>query len=597
LRAWQAAAVLLRLTTLGAGAAWRAARATGPALTRFIVAPPDGGAFLVNGRPGAAAAIAPDGLKIAFSARDAAGKVLLWVRRLDSLAAQPLLGTDEGTYPFWSPDSRFIGYSTRSGLMKVPVSGGPPQTLCAFSAATVVGRGGAWSRDDVIVFNNGPNRPLFRVASAGGTASAAWALPPGHADEVFPSFLPDGRHVLFSVEGATSETSGVYAASLETGEAKRIVGADSGAIYSPSDGHLLFVRQGTLMAQSFDPNALAVANDPFPIAQRVEFSAIPGLVAFSVSDTGILSYGVGAGPTLGPQMAWVDRQGKLLETIGPPASYQGLALSPDGTRVAAHRHEGRSGDIWVTELTRGMTTRFTFDASHDSSSPVWSPDGNDIAFASFVERRVGIYRKAANNAGSEELLSEGELPRRPLSWAPDGRTLVFVSMDVKSSQDLWTLPLAGNRQPAPWLQTPFNENEGRIAPGGKWIAYQSNETGRFEVYVRPFPSGAGKWLISGDGGGFPSWRSDGREIFYLTRNLQQLVAVETNARGSVFEIGAARELFAENTAAFSSGGGHPYSNYAPSADGQRFLVARSANRDNGPSAIAVVVNWQQTSKP
>jgi hypothetical protein len=419
------------------------------------------------------------------------------------------------------------------------------------------------------------------------------ALRPPSRRTVF--FLPDAHHVLFYATATLEEMAGVYVASLDTGDSKRILGADTGAIYSSRGASLLFVRQGTLMAQSFDPKMLTLADEPFPVAERVESRVITGVISFSVSEAGILSYGIGSGPAAGLQMVWIDRQGKVTETVGPDANYQGLALSPDSKRIAAHRHEGQGGDIWVTELTRRTTSRFTFDASQDNSSPVWSPDGSDIVFASLRSGKWGLYRKSANNAGNEERLLENAMPKSPTSWSTDGRSIVFQVLDPKTVQDLWILPLAGDRQPVSWLQTPFRESHGQISPDGKWLAYMSSETSRVEVYVRPFPTGAGKWQISTDGGAFPVWRGDGRELFYLSGDGSKLVAVETRSSGATFEAGVARELFEERFGSFTSGGGHPYSNYAVSADGQRFLVARPVAReaDNGPTPIAVVVNWTE----
>jgi serine/threonine protein kinase len=595
LRAWQAATALSLLTVV-AGAVWYGSRTATPAkVTRFFVTPPDKSSFVIAERPGAAAIISPDGSTLAFTAKDASGKTLLWIRPIDSLTAQPLPGTDEASYPFWAPDSRSLAYSMRTKLMKVAATGGPPQTLCSFLGPTVVGRGGSWNKDGVIVFNNGPGEPLYRVAAAGGDASRVWPLPADHAAQVFPSFLPDGDHVLFMADGVTQEASGIYVGSMRTGAIKRLFGADTGAVFSPHDGHLLFVRQGTLLAQPFDVTTLATTGDPVPVAQNVESSAVPNVVAFAVSGTGVLSYGIGTAPSAGLRLVWVDRRGKVLSTVGVAANYQGVALSPDGTRLATHRHEAQGGgDIWITEFARGTTSRFTFDASQDNSSPVWSPDGSEIAFSSRRNGKFGLYRKPANNSGSEQLLLERTTPMRPTSWSPDGRSIVFGSVEGATLQDIWVLTLA-DRTARPFRQTPFNEGDAHVSPDGRWLAYQSAESGRSEIYVRPFPSGSTQWQISSEGGGFPAWRADGRELFYLARSAAQLFAVSLVLGPSAIEPGSVEELYSDRFASYNSGGGHPYSNWAPAADGQRFLVARASALTDGvtPDTVAVAINWAE----
>jgi Tol biopolymer transport system component len=617
LRAWQSATAVLLLTTLAGGGAWYAARSKSSAVTRFFVSAPAKWTFVVNGRPGAAAAISPDGLRLAFTAADAAGKMQLWLRAIDSLDAQPLPGTEGAAYPFWSPDSRFVGYSTLGKLMKIAVAGGPPQTLCSFSGSTV-GRGGTWSREGVIVFNNGPGQPLFRVASSGGESSAVGHLASGQSAQSFPSILPDGRHALFFGSGLSPELSGLYVTSLETGESKRILATDTGGVYVPQVGELLFGRQGTLLTQSFDPKTFALAGEPFPIAENVESGVTAGsagLLAFSVSDTGVLAYGIGQAAG-GLKMVWFDRHGRPQETVGPDAKYAGVALAPDGKRVATHRHDGQGGDIWVTELTRGTTSRLTFDTSQDNSSPIWSPDGSAIVFASLFRARPGLYRKSANNTGDEELLFENPSGLiRPTSWAPDGRSIVFQTLDPKTRQDLWVLPMsgtlpqaqgvptdsAGEHKALPLLRSPFNENHGQISPDGKWLAYSSNETGQSEIYVQPFPNGAGRWQVSTSGGNWPAWRGDGRELFYVARTTGgKLIAVATNIGGPTFQMGTATELFDSLVGGFAGGGGgtHPYTVYAVSADGQRFLIPRPAasTQELGPPSIAVVLNWSDALK-
>ena len=428
--AWKAATAVLAAATAAAFSAWYVARLSSPQVTRFFVQPPEGGSFVISLRTAAQGVISPDGRTLAFAARDAAGKVSLWVRPIDSLTSQSLPGTDDATNPFWSPDSRFIGYSTPGKLMKIAPSAGPPQTLCELSGPTVAARGGAWNRDGVIVFSNGPGQPLHRVSSAGGRPSPVGRLAPGQSAATFPSFLPDGRHVMIYVTGGSTETSGVYIESLDTGEPKQLLQADSGAVCASRCAFLLFVRQGTLLAQAFDASTLSVSGEPFPAAERVESAALPGVVSFSISTNGTLAYGTGSTAGGGLQMFWVDRNGKTLGTVGPPANYRGVELSPDGSRIASHRHDGSGGDIWITDVARGTTSRLTFDASQDNSSPLWSPDGGYVGFASVRDGKWGLYRKLANNAAGEERVADlpsvvSGSPVSPFSWSPDGSSIVY----------------------------------------------------------------------------------------------------------------------------------------------------------------------------
>jgi serine/threonine protein kinase len=588
---WKVATASLALLLLGAVAAAYMFRAATPVVTRFFVFPPEKTTFVISVSPATSAAISPDGRKLAFTARDEAGKTLLWVRSIDALTAQPLVGTDDATRPFWSPDNRFIAYFAQSKIMKVAASGGPPQTVVS---QTVGARGGAWNRDGIIVFNNGPGQPLFRVSSAGGQPSPLTRQVT--AGQAFPSFLPDGHHVLFYNLGTGNETSGIYVVSLDTGESKRLLGADSGAIFTPASGQLLFVRQGTLMAQPFNPKTLTLGDEPLPIAEHVESSTAPGEVAFSVSDSGVLAYGVGAGTSAaGLQMVWLDRQGKPLGTVGPSANYRGLDLAPDEQHVAVHRHDEGGGDIWITD-TRGTTSRFTLDAS-DNSSPIWSPDGSRIVFGSLRNGKWGLYVKPSNMAGNEERLIESDQPIVPTSWSPNSDAIVYVMTDPKTGRDLWLLPLSGDRKPIALVHTTSTEDHGQISPDGKWLAYSSNETGQNEVYVQTFPTRAGWWPISTDGGYFPRWRGDGRELFYMDRTSGgNLIAVDVNAVGSVFVVGKPKVLF--DSGYLNLAHPTPYHTYATSPDGQRFLIPRPPIKtaDAGPSPIVVVLNWQEELK-
>jgi eukaryotic-like serine/threonine-protein kinase len=587
---WKAAAALLLLTTLAAGAAWYRASSMIPASARFQIEPPEHTTFrTAAGRLGTIGAISPDGLTVAFTAQDESGRRLLWVRPIASLTAQPLPGTEDASYPFWSPDGRMIGYTVPGRLMKIAASGGPPQTLCPTSGQSIAGRGGTWSRDGVIVFNNGPG-PLHRVSSDGGTPEPIGSAAPSITTWVFPSFLPDGRHVLAWAMSTDGRAGGVYVLAIDGSESKRIMAADTGAIYAADTGHLLFVRQGTLLAQRFDVARLVTIGDALPVAERVESSVVPGLVSFSLSRTGVLVYGSSDAWQM-LQLTWVDREGKPTGLLGSPAQYRGIELSPDGTRVAAHLHEGLGGDIWVTDV-RGAMSRFTFVPAQDNSSPVWSPDGSRIAYVSTRPGKWGVYARASNNVGDEQPLfevdSDDPIPPQPVSWTRDG-SLIVVITDKKAEKHLWSVSLSGERKPTQLTHTGQIEVWGQVSPDGKWLAYMSNEnSARPEIYVISLFAG-GKFPVSSGGGVVPRWRSDGRELFFM--NGGDMMAVEIRSTGSTFEPGLPRRLF--GSLGLNVAHTTPYFPFAVAKDGQHFLIQGlpSGAPADLKQAIVVVLNW------
>jgi Tol biopolymer transport system component len=334
----------------------------------------------------------------------------------------------------------------------------------------------------------------------------------------------------------------------------------------------------------------------------------PGHIAFSVSDSGVLAYGVGTGSVnAGVQLTWVNRQGKVTGTVGAPEDIRGVDLSPDGTRLATHRHtEGQGGDVWLTDLARGTTSRFTFDATQDNAAPVWSPDAGSIVFSS-RRGKNGVYRKASNQSGEEELLVEQPAEIAPTSWSPDGRAIVYNPIGNGTGPDLWMLPLAGDRpstssgrpepvegrKPIRLLSTRFSEMLGQVSPDGRWLAYGSNESGTVEIYVQPFPTGTGKWQISAGGGTYPRWRRDGRELFYMNlSSLGRLIAVDVKANGPTFEVGTPKPLF--DSGYVNRAHGFLYHPYAVTPDGQRFLIPRpvsSVTEDTTAAPVIVVMNW------
>src|SRR5262245_1442773 len=478
-----AAVLLVSVITLGAALVILYRSREEPRVVQFSVSPPPNTSFESGtvAPYNTVASISPDGRRLAFIVANNLIQRSLWVRSLDAVTPQSIPGTDNAASPFWSPDSRSIAFFANGRLKKVDLAGGPPQTVCD---VTSLPYGGTWNRDGLILFAPAANGPLYRVASVGGEQMAVTKLSSGQTAHRSPWFLPDGRRFLYLVLGSP-EIAGVYLGALDSTASKRLLAADTNAIYSPT-GHLLFVRQGVLLRQPFDVKKLALFGEAAPIAESIAVSTSVG--AFSVSENGVLAYWTGQ---IVPDMTltWLDRSGKLIETIGSPGSYRGVDLSPDGSRLAVHRHEGNGGDIWIFESSRGPMSRLTFDPALDNSSPVWSPDGTRLVFASLRNQKWGLYVKRADGSGGEERLLENDLLTAPMAWSTDGNFIVFRFVDSKTQADEWLLPLKGDRKPMPLLHEPINELRAQISPDGKWIAYDSNETGGTEIYVRPLPSG------------------------------------------------------------------------------------------------------------
>ncbi len=582
---WPALAGAL-LVILAAGAAVLWLKPSAPArATRFEVTLPEGVQFSQY------VSVSPDGHKLVFNATgDKAG---LWIRDLDTLQWRQLAGTEGSSSPFWSPDSRFLGFSVANELKKIEVAGGPPQTLSKSPSA--VGTG-AWSKDNVILFGGKPNGPLRRVSAAGGIPTDVTVIDSkrGETYHLIPTFLPDGKHFVYTISGSP-EVSGVYVGSLDVKPAEqskeRLVTTTLGAPYA--DGNIFFLREGTLMAQPFDAGKLQLRGEPVPIAEHVGAELSAGY--FAVSPTGVLAYRTGASATIGLQHTWFDRAGKATGTFGEPNNDFGVSLSPDGTHAAERDAAGQTrGDIWLLDFARGVRTRLTFRQSL-GSYPVWSPDGSRIAFSAGDSPNT-IYEKSASGAGEEkELLKKPGEVILPTSWSHDGRFLLYYAANVpKTGSDLWVLPLEGDRKAAPLLTTDFNEGLGDFSPDGRWVAYVSNESGRNEIYVRPFvasgpsdPSlGDGKWQLSKDGGTNPKWRADGKEIIFNFG--LAILSVDVNGSGAGFQMGTPQQLF---RAPANNG-------WDVTGDGKRFMMIVPPNQgmQTSPTPITVVLNWQADLK-
>jgi serine/threonine protein kinase len=542
------------------------------------------------------AKLSPDGRRVVLAVFLGQQDQLV-LRSLDSSQIQTLPGTESGftRSPFWSPDSRSIGFYADGKLKTVSVNGGPAQVLCD---ASLAGLGGAWSSDGVILFtaNSGP---LQRVNATGG---ACTPLMKGAADENddSPAFLPDGKHFLYRAKGGDESTRGIYVASLDNPAGQRLLSDQSSVVFAPSthgsrQGYLLFLRGTTLTAQPFDTETLQLSGDAFPVAEQAAMD-YNSQVAASASANGILFYS--SNLVRDNQLTWFDRSGKVLGTVGPHGLQSGVSLSPDDKVASIGRNfSGSDTELWLEDLVRGGATPFTFDPMHGRGA-VWSPDGAQIIFASTDGK---LYRKDANGGGTEEpLLANGD-PKYPSDWSRDGRFLLYTDVDPKTAADIWVLPdpsgKSGGSKPFPFLQTQFVESQAQFSPDARWIAFTSNKSGQGEIYVRPFsgqPSGsASEWKISTDGGREPRWSPDGKELFYLTFDpvghfKDELMAVPVQASGADFQAGPPKPLFD-----FIFAGTVPQANlfgYAVAAGGQRFLVNPSVNPIT--TTLNVIVNWE-----
>jgi Tol biopolymer transport system component len=540
-----------------------------------------------EGAPISAFALSPDGRHVAFVSSGSpsgtqAGTTKLWLRRIDSLDARAVPGTEgiafEQHQLFWSPDSEFIAVVTQDGrVKKVSVRGGPPETLA--SGMTPATRG-TWGRDGTILLQRTPGSPLKRVPEVGG---APVDLTTGTGGPRFqPQFLPDGKHYLCVVPGDAGEASGIYVASLADGAlGKRLLPDRTVVQYAPSGmsgpgGHLLFVRDGTLMAQPFNADMLASIGSVFTVAESVG--------RFSVSQTGALAYMAG-GARSRQELHWIDRNGTPLGVAAAAGEYRNVRLSPDETKIAYDRIDDQGSDVWVLDLQRGAPTRITFDPQTDNL-PIWSPDGGRLLWPSRRGGSFHLYIKPASGAGQDEkFIDMGTINGWGTDWSRDGKFILYQRPGEKTGQDLWIAPQGpdapGPREPFRYLDSAFNEANGVFSPDGRWIAYESDESGRYEVYVQSFPLTTEKVQISTSGGTNAAWSKTG-ELFYLAAD-RNLVAVQYAATATTFKPGAGKTLFPVP-------GYQTRRTYAVSGDGTRFLIGKVVGEDiNEP--ITWVLNW------
>ena len=565
---------------------------TNRTVVRSSLIPPEKASFS-NLFGGGHFAISSDGSKLAFVAVDSAGKSRLWVRPMNSFTAITLPGTEGAAFPFWSPDNRFVGYFANSKMKKIEATGGPPTAICDAPD----GRGGTWNKEGVIVFAPNWIGGLYQVPSAGGSPTAITTLDTTHREQThrWPSFLPDGKHVLYyarsSAGGTEADADAIKITSIDGTGNKRLFSASSNVEYA--SGHILFVRQSVVMAMPFDASSLTATGEAIPIAEQIGYEVNFNRGHFAVSSNGIFVYQTGSS-TGGIQMTWVDRSGKALRKVGEPGRFGGGQLSPDGKRLAISVFEplSRNRDIWIYDLARDVRTRFTFDQGVEEY-PVWSPDGTRLMYAADKKGHLDIYQKALSGEGDEELLVESTLDKYPTDCSSDGRFLLYhTAGDPVGKSNLWSLSLKGDRTPVPLYQAEFEEQDATFSPNGKWIAYASTESGRYDAYVRPFPGPGGKWQISTSGLSLGTlisasrWNRNGTELYYLSED-QRLMVAEVRGGGSSFEVGTVRALFdgRAERAMFIQ---------AASADGQRFLMATAAGQSYLP--LTLVLNWDEELK-
>jgi eukaryotic-like serine/threonine-protein kinase len=527
--------------------------------------------------------VSHDGRRVAFVAQDQSGRPVIWIRPLDGLTAQPIAGTSDALAPFWSPDDRWIAFYAEGRLKKIDLATGAVITLCDASGAPA----GSWSRDDVILFTYRSNA-IWRIPASGGTPVQVTEVRPGEQTHISPFFLPDGKHFLFSISASGARQPGVFVASLDSKERVQLLDVPTNVAYA--NGHLLFLRDTTLMAQPFDPATLTLRGSGIPLAEGLQTNPASGTGAFSVSDTGVLVYQTGS--SAGTQLTWFDRGGKVLGTLGEPKAYRNVQLSPDNSTVSVTiTTTGTQGDVWLFDVATGQRRRWSFDEL--TSGALWSPDNRFLICA--VSRGGpnavrDLYRRSATGSGGAELLLRDDTDKVPLDVSVDGQTLLYRTASSLAAGSLWLLPLEGDRKPRPLLSGDTTISGAAISPDRKWLAYASMATGRREVFVTSFPDATGQWQVSTDSGDNPVWRADGHELFfYATDGVR---AVDVKPSSGRFDSGPERRILSAPVPAAGLG---TRTTYAVTRDGQKFLV-NTWNTTMAATPLTLVVNWPETVK-
>jgi Tol biopolymer transport system component len=544
---------------------------------RFEIRPPEEAVF-PRLRDGGNPALSPDGRLLAYTAALKHGSPRLWIRPLASFDSRVVEGSEGAAFPFWSPDSRMVAFFAGGKLKKVGIEAGMPQTLCEARD----GQGGAWSRTGVIVFSPNRRGGLYQVSAAGGVPTQVTKLDRsrGDARHSFPVFLPDGLTFLYTRLGRRTKEATVLAGRIDSVESRTILQTGGPVAYVPPVrrglGQILFLNEGLLFAQPFDAHRVELAGEATPIAVGLE--TLHATIGFSASEQGVLAWRAGDANL---RLAIIDRTGREQPLEGPEGDYGWISLSPDSRTVALEAIDSRTGGvgIWLRDLRRGVQSRLrSFDAS--DWSPVWSPDGRRIAFLSDQDRSRAILQMAVDEARAGERLAVSDEIEQLGSWSADGRFLAYSAASTRGDQDLWVVPLEGNHKPAPLVATPFDETDPQFSPDARWVAYSSNESGQWEVYVRSFPASPTEGMrrqVSTAGGRCPRWRGDGREIFYVADDGALMAARVVPA--AAFDTGPPERLAKL----------FPRVGYAVVPDGSRILTLVPASP--GVSSIRVVSDW------
>jgi Tol biopolymer transport system component len=550
-------------------------------VTRTVITLPLG-QQLAGLENGPAVALSPDGIHLAYVARQGVTQQL-YLRAMDSMEARPLAGTEGATEPFFSPDGQWLGFFAGQKLQKVSVNGGAALTL---GDAPFPG-GASWGSQGTIAFAPSVGSALQQVSETGGAAQPLTRLEKGAVSHRWPEFLRDGKAVLFAAAPTNASWTNAQLAvqSIGTGERRNLV-QGTYPRYA-SSGHLVYAQGGSLMAVPFDPQRLAVTGTAVPVLEGVLQSPSSGATQYSLSATGSLVYAPGGVQSAQRSLVWVNRNGAEQPVAAPARAYVFPRVSPDGRRVGVGITEQET-QVWLYDFSRETLTRFTFEGNVNLNA-VWTPDGKRIAIQSNREGPLNLFWQRADGSGGLERLTTSEYNNFPMSWSPDGQLLAFVEVNPATGYDIWVLRL-NDRKAQPFLRTPFNESVPRFSPDGRWLAYVSNESGRWEIYVQPYPGPGGKWQISTEGGTEPVWNRNGRELFYRSGNKMMAVDIATH---SGFAAGKPRVLFEGRYE--PPAGTTP--NYDVSPDGQRFLmIKRSEQEAAAPTQINVVLNWFEELK-